>query len=472
MPMSLSQSLGLARILRPSKSESLSRTLIRNISLVLLVTLVIGCLLTYWQASRKVETEIGSALEMAERTVRKASQEITHDSDPRLELIRLIHVFDGNRHVRVTFVEPVGTRISSEVAPADDLPEWFYQLIALPPQRITIELPETLRSYGRFELKSEQRSEVAEVWDDLIFRLSILSLFCALVAALVYATVGRALETLPTLSQAFERLGGGDYAVRVPEAGPTELARLCTGFNEMAAHLGQMEDRNRQLNDQLTTVQDEERADLARDLHDEVSPFLFSVDVDASTIRQIASAPDPAVLVARADAIREAVAHMKKHVKAILGRLRPAAHLELGLANAVETLVASWQLRNPDVTLNADVTERGFGQKLDSVVNGIVREALSNAFKHGKPSEIDVVVGRKDEEELRVVVRDDGGGLKPGSLSNGFGLIAMRERVAALGGTVEVRNRADCRGVELAVWLPIRESYAALKETADAEGGS
>jgi two-component system sensor histidine kinase UhpB len=443
--------------------------LIRNISVVLVVTLVIGCALTYWQAARKVETEIGSALEMAEKTVRKAIQEITHDSDPRLELVRLIHIFDGNRHVRATFVEsdPAGLRISSEVAPADELPEWFYELIALPTQVIRIDLPDKLRAYGSLELRSEQRSEVGEVWDDLLFRLAILSVFCALVAALVYITVGRALGTLPTLSRAFERLGGGDYGVRVPESGPTELARLCVGFNEMADRLGQMEDRNRQLNNQLATVQDEERADLARDLHDEVSPFLFSVDVDASTIRQMASAPQPDVLAARADAIREAVAHMKKHVKSILGRLRPTAHLELGLANAVETLAASWQLRNPDVTLNVDVTDRGCGQKLDSVIHGIVREALSNAFKHGKPSEIDVVVSRNDDDDVRVVVRDDGGGLKPQGLAGGFGLIAMRERVAALGGTVAVGNRKDRAGVELDVRLPIRESYAVLAGSRD-----
>lgn len=472
MPMSLLQSRGLASLFRPSKSESLSRTLIRNISLVLLVTLVVGGLLTYWQASRKVETEIGSALAMAERTVRKAIQEITHDTDPRLELIRLIHVFDGNRHVRATFVEPVGTRISSEVAPADELPEWFYKLIALPPQMIRIELPEKLSGYGRFELESEQRSEVAEVWDDLIFRLAILAVFCALVAALVYVTIGRALETLPTLTQAFERLGGGDYAARVPETGPTELARLCIGFNEMAARLGQMEERNRQLNTQLATVQDEERADLARDLHDEVSPFLFSVDVDATTIRQMAAAPQPEVLAARADAIREAVAHMKKHVKSILGRLRPAAHLELGLANAIETLAASWQLRNPDVTLNVDVTDRGCGQKLDSVIHGIVREALSNAFKHGKPREIDIAVTRDADDDVHIVVRDDGGGLKPQGLATGFGLIAMRERVTALGGTVDIRNRTAPAGVELDVRLPIRESYAALDGAEGREVGS
>jgi two-component system sensor histidine kinase UhpB len=378
-------------------------------------------------------------------------------------------VFDGNRHVRATFIEPepIGARISSFVAPAEELPDWFYALMAGPPQVIRIALPEGLTNYGAFELETEQRGEVGEVWDDFLLKLAILTFFCALVSTLVYFTVGRALEPLPKLSAAFERLGGGDYGVRVAESGPTELAKLCSGFNEMADRLGQMERRNQQLNEQLATVQEEERADLARDLHDEVSPFLFSVDVDASTIRQMAEAPETDALIARTDAIREAVAHMKKHVKSILGRLRPTVHLELGLANAIETLVASWQLRNPDVVFNVDVTDRGCGQKLDAVIHGIVREAISNAFKHSKPTEIDVQVTRNEDDDVRVLVRDDGGGLKPSSLSSGFGLIAMRERVTALGGTIDIGNREDRAGVKVDVRLPIRESYAAFDGSAD-----
>ncbi|MBL8846111.1 MAG: HAMP domain-containing protein [Hyphomicrobium zavarzinii] len=467
--MPMREYIDLNGSLGPKKSESLSATIIRNISIVLILTLVMSGAITYWQAANKVETEVGAALSIAEKTVRKVVQEIAHDDEPRLQLVRLVRVFDGNRHVRATFIEPepIGARISSFVAPAEELPDWFYALMAGPPQVIRIALPEGLTNYGAFELETEQRGEVGEVWDDFLLKLAILTFFCALVSTLVYFTVGRALEPLPKLSAAFERLGGGDYGVRVAESGPTELAKLCSGFNEMAGRLGQMERRNQQLNEQLATVQEEERADLARDLHDEVSPFLFSVDVDASTIRQMAEAPETDALIARTDAIREAVAHMKKHVKSILGRLRPTVHLELGLANAIETLVASWQLRNPDVVFNVDVTDRGCGQKLDAVIHGIVREAISNAFKHSKPTEIDVQVTRNEDDDVRVLVRDDGGGLKPSSLSSGFGLIAMRERVTALGGTIDIGNREDRAGVKVDVRLPIRESYAAFDGSAD-----
>jgi two-component system sensor histidine kinase UhpB len=256
----------------------------------------------------------------------------------------------------------------------------------------------------------------------------------------------------------------------VAEHGPTEFSKLALGFNQMALRLGQMEQRNKELNDQLATVQDEERADLARDLHDEVSPFLFSVDVDASTIRKLAVGQNADQLGERAAAIREAVAHMKKHVSSILGRLRPAVPLELGLADAVESLVASWQLRNPDVTFHVDVAEGSCGQKLNTVVHGIVRESISNALKHGKPTYIDVSVDRVgDDQDILVTVRDDGGGLKPSALTSGFGLVAMKERVASLGGTVTVQNRSDARGVEVTARLPRREPHGKKVNPQDTE---
>jgi two-component system, NarL family, sensor histidine kinase UhpB len=453
----------LKKLFGPYKSESLSATLIRNISSVLALTLVFILLLTYWQSATKVETEVGSALATAEKTVRKVIQEIAQDDDPHLQLLRLVRVFDGNRHVKVTFVEPGpdGQRISSFVAPVEELPNWFYAIMAGVPDVVRVELPGDLARFGAIELKADQRSEVEEVWEDFLRRLAILSVFCALVATLVYVTVGRALETLPTLSAAFERLGSGDYDVRVAETGPTELVRLCAGFNEMANRLGDMQTANLRLNDQLATVQEEERADLARDLHDEVSPFLFSVEVDAATIQQMSQSPDRAAVAERADAIRVAVAHMNKHVKSILGRLRPSVHLEFGLANAIETLTTSWKLRDPNVTFNVDVSDLGGAQKVDGVIHGIVREAISNAFKHGRPTRIDVAV-TSEPGGVRVVVSDDGGGLTPGSAAGGFGLIAMRERVAALGGTVEIKNSETPAGVTVDVRLPIGETYAAF----------
>jgi two-component system sensor histidine kinase UhpB len=98
-----------------------------------------------------------------------------------------------------------------------------------------------------------------------------------------------------------------------------------------------------------------------------------------------------------------------------------------------------------------------------------VRESLSNALKHGKPAQIDVKVEQTDDGCVLVTVRDDGCGLQPSSLSSGFGLIAMKERVAALGGSVIVQNRADTQGVEVLARMPLREPHTGTGVSEDVE---
>ena len=67
------------------------------------------------------------------------------------------------------------------------------------------------------------------------------------------------------------------------------LARLAKGFNTMVERLDAAQARNLRLNEQLMTLQEEERTELARDLHDEVGPFLFAVHLDAASIEQAAA---------------------------------------------------------------------------------------------------------------------------------------------------------------------------------------
>lgn len=77
----------------------------------------------------------------------------------------------------------------------------------------------------------------------------------------------------------------------MPEHGPLELARLARGFNLMTGKLAATAAQNQRLNERLLTLQAEERADLARDLHDEVGPLLFAVNMTAATIEH----PSPQV---------------------------------------------------------------------------------------------------------------------------------------------------------------------------------
>src|SRR5262249_50704995 len=153
--------------------------------------------------------------------------------------------------------------------------------------------------------------------------------FSILVLGLVYWILQRGLRPLNELGEAFVRIGAGDYTARVAESGSTELLHLAGSFNQMASRLSKMKVQNDRLNEQLASVQEEERADIARELHDEIGPFLFAVSLDVSAMQRVAKG-SAGELASRIDAVRDAITHMQRHLRSILGRLRPTVLLDLG----------------------------------------------------------------------------------------------------------------------------------------------
>jgi two-component system sensor histidine kinase UhpB len=218
------------------------------------------------------------------------------------------------------------------------------------------------------------------------------------------------------------------------------------------------------LRGQLQTIQDEERAGLARDLHDEVSPSLFAVDVDASRIKELVTAPatPPALaeVAGRAEAIRVAAEHMKKHVKDILGQLRPANVVQLGLESALRDLVQGMRRRHPDVAFSVKIDGSTFGSDLDNVIYRVIREGVSNSLRHGRPSRIAIAVSETGSAALKIEVKDNGRGLdlKERSLG-GFGILGMRERIAALGGWLKLEDHGPGGGCVLRAMIPLPQTY-------------
>ncbi|MEI9902316.1 MAG: histidine kinase [Hyphomicrobium sp.] len=161
-------------------------------------------------------------------------------------------------------------------------------------------------------------------------------------------------------------------------------------------------------------MQDEERADLARDLHDEIGPLLFAADVDSVAIARLADAGEYEAIPRHVGIIREAIGRMQKHVRDILGRLRPAVLIDVGLAHAIDNLVAFWRSHRPNLSFRVDVPEESFGEVIDGTVYRVVQESLSNAVRHGSPTLISIEVKANPDRSIDIRVADDGGGLKSG----------------------------------------------------------
>jgi two-component system, NarL family, sensor histidine kinase UhpB len=442
---------------------SLRSRLLFSIFGTLLLSLAAGAAFTYWHAVKKIETEMQAAIAVGGRFAHNAVDHAEEPIKPQRRLRLLVADFDGDRHLRASLIvdgKVVGT--SDLAKPESPAPAWFYRLLAGPPKVLDVALPPVFAGYGSVVLQTDANNEVAEVWSDIGLTLTVLTIFCALVLAFVYVTLSSAINPLRDLTAAFARVGDHDYRERVPERGPYELVRLYHGFNQMVEDLALAEAQNKRLQEQLATVQDEERADLARDLHDEIGPMLFAADVDAATIERLAERGEYGGIAQRVGIIRAAIGQMQRHVRDILGRLRPAVLLDVGLAHAIDNLVSFWSTHRPDLVFDVHAPEEGFGEPTDGTIYRVVQESVSNAVRHGTPGRIDIAVEAAPDRGIAIRVSDDGGGLKangragsPGvGQGGGYGIIGMSERVASLGGTLEVNNRPDGGGVVVEARLP------------------
>ncbi len=418
---------------------SLRARVVVAVALVFFASAAFGLAMAGWQAKRDLAEEFTAALLGGRLTVASAFDSLPRSAQPDRDLRQLVATFDGNRHVRARLVgADGGVAAVSRPQRVPPAPAWFAAL--LDPSVGAVVLRPPAQGYANLTLEPVFANDVAADWAQFRDLALVLAASFAIGSGLIWLSVGRALRPLRTFSLALRRVGAGDYRITVLERGPLELVRLGRSVNEMARRLDAMQARNRSLEDQLRTLQDEERADLARDLHDEIGPHLFAVNLDAAMVASCLAEGRTGEALDPLAAIQRSVAHMQGLVRDILGRLRPIELIELSLAAAIGELVAFWRQRQPSidfvVTLPGD--ELAIAPALREVLYRVVQEGVNNAVRHGRPSRIEIAIAATAEGELIARVSDNGGGATPGPA--GRGITGMRERVEAAGGRLDIES--------------------------------
>jgi signal transduction histidine kinase len=209
----------------------------------------------------------------------------------------------------------------------------------------------------------------------------------------------------------------------------------------------------------------QERARIARELHDVVAHHVSMVAVQAETARLTTPGMPPegqARLAAIGDTARDALTEMRR----LLGILRADAAGEAerapqpGLGRLDELLDDAREAgTSVRLAVHGDVVALSPG--VDLTAYRIVQEALTNARRHAPGAEVEVEL-RFDPDALRVLVRDDGPGAAPDGSHGGHGILGMHERVAMVGGTLRVGSGGSGPGGGFVVdaRLPIAEPAA------------
>jgi two-component system sensor histidine kinase UhpB len=442
---------------------SLRCRLIALMATAFALSLMIGGAVMLLIASNSVRTEMHSALLVGHQTVENAVREIDRSSDPQRALDNLVASFKGSRHLRVWTTGGAVAEVwpAGERWPFGKVPRWFARLIGVSADTERVAVTSGGQPFATIILATAPANEILEVWNEFTGNLLILALIGGLTIPLIYLFTGRALRPLDRLTAAMGQVGNGDYRVRIGDRLTPELACLRDGFNHMAARLEASDADNRRLNEQLLTLQEEERAEIARDLHDEVGPFLFAINVDLANMTRLLREGRTAELPGNVGSIGEAVRHLQRQVRGMLGRLRPIGLAEFGLGEALSGLVEFWRRRYPEIAYRVEI-ELGcesLGEPAGATVYRIAQECLSNSIRHGKPRRIAVSVGRAaGDGEVIVAVTDDGAGVRQSPALGpalGYGLIGMEERVRAMGGRLWFANRPE-GGFAVTAALPYR----------------
>lgn len=436
---------------------SLRPALILAICAILLGTLCVSAVLTYWHAGHKVDVEMKSTLDAVQRTIGVALQDIEGAPGETNLVRRLVRTFDESRHVRVELKDRGGTTVlaSTPAAVQSGMPDWFFRLLSLNEQTARVDWRNGLDLGQHIIVTADPRNEAGEVWADVRLHLTTILLFCLLTLGILYLLLGYALSPFARFLEAFDRTGRGEIGALIPVSGPLEIQSLATGFNRMSALLAETQEKNRKLDAQLEAVQEEERASLARDLHDEVGPLLFSIDVDATTIRNLAERKNEPKVAERAASIQDAVGQVKEQVRAILWQLRPGLLLDLGLNNALENMLAPLKARHPAVEFTLETTKRSFKPQIDVALLAIVREAVLNALKHARPKRIAIKISAPAGDMVEAIIANDGGALGSTATGGSLGIISMQERTRMLGGRLTIHNSSGGNGVEVRVSIPL-----------------
>lgn len=417
---------------------------------ILALGLALGVALLTLHAGARIRAEAEAATRLAQDFVASDLARAETSPDPQAELVRLLAEAQKFRHLRIFLegAEPPPAAPNNGRAPA-----WFAAL-ALPRASVT-RVETTGRLRGALLIVANPADEIAEIWEEIV-ALALGGALVALAAfALVFVAVTRTLAPVSALAEGLARIEEGDHSVRVAPGGSPEFIVIADRINALAATLERLDEENHLLLRRMISVQEDERRDIARDLHDEIGPFLFAIRAGVGALRRKGAAAALEEDCAKIDA---QIASLQQVNRRILARLRPAALEEMGLAGALEALADGWRDNHPEVTIGLDVAACEIDEKTALAGFRIVQEGLTNAFRHSGARHIGVSVAPSEPSELCIRVRDDGRGLAAG-WREGLGLRGMSERLAALGGRVALRDLAP-GGAELEARLPMAPAVA------------
>ena len=279
----------------------------------------------------------------------------------------------------------------------------------------------------------------------------VLGFAIALTIVLNAFLLQRRIKPLEDLVDRMERADlsrpGANLKLSETPAGPEEVARLHHAFVRM---LERLEAERRRASSAALDAQEEERARIARDLHDEVNQSLTGLLLRLEAVREKA----PPELAGELAEVRTLANQALQELLALARQLRPTALDDLGLKAALAGHVAAVGRQSGiETSFESEGDIASVPQDVQVVTYRVAQEALSNAVRHSGAEHLNVRLEREDGS-VELSVADDGRGFTFDQASRGLGLAGMRERALLVNGELQVESRPQV-GTRVRLLVPI-----------------
>jgi signal transduction histidine kinase len=228
----------------------------------------------------------------------------------------------------------------------------------------------------------------------------------------------------------------------------TRIRSLIEQMTEQVKALDQANIALQDAHRRLLTEREQERKHLARELHDQLIQDLLSVNYQLEESE--AHADVGPELKEDLLQIRNTIRMFVSDLRRICSNLRPPTIDSLGLGSALQSYTQDWSERTGiDLTLNLDSNLGRLPEAIELSIFRIVQEGLNNVRKHAMANRIDVTLEHTSVRALMISISDDGSGLQDDfdlsalSREGHFGLLGISERVALLGGRLDMKNKPE-----------------------------
>lgn len=424
-------------------------------AIVIAVSLCISLFLIH--AASRIRSESSSALKLANDFVVGAMPSIRNSSDPEAALRKLIEEAITSRHIRM-FSEHVPLK-APPTTNSRPPPAWFVRLLSSQQESVKFEIFSARGHIDQITIEPNPFDEISEIWEEIQW-ISLLSVgITLLIVGIISIVVSKTLAPIDSYVDALTKLDNGERIVAIESNGSPEFRIITERVYALALTLKELDDENHALIQKMIKVQDDERKELARDLHDEFGPALFMARVGVGGLRKkIDKALAEQRFSVEWDVVDANFDKLQQINKRTLGRLRPAALEEMGLTGAVEAMIQSWQRTKENLELAYRFSQTAFplDEHKSLTAYRIIQEALTNVFRHSKASKAWIEMSTQfddDSQLLKIVIEDNGIGVNSHG-PKGIGLRGMKERILAAGGSLVV-SQVHPSGTRIEATIPV-----------------